>query len=180
METLFGASTQLLAQIIGLTSILIIIGILGLSLTNRIMFRIGSRNITRTPLQSLLIVIGLMLSTTIIGASLGVGDTVAHSIRKVALEGTGYVDQEIEPQGNIIFGNSYISTRDAGNIREIAFENELVDGVIFRIQSVTPVVNSRTDRTESRMILRGYSENDQPDFGTLKTTSGEIIKLADL
>ena len=111
------------------------------------MFRIGSRNITRTPLQSLLIVIGLMLSTTIIGASLGVGDTVTHSIRKVALEGTGFVDQEIEPQGNEIFGNSYISIIDAENIREMALGNTLVDGVIFRIQSVAPVVNTRTEHS---------------------------------
>jgi putative ABC transport system permease protein len=180
MDSLFGISTQLLAQIIGTSAILILVVIIGLSLTNRIMFRIGSRNITRTPLQSLLIVIGLMLSTTIIGASLGVGDTVTHSIRKVALEGTGHVDQEIEPQGNAIFGNSYISDSDAENIRKMAFENNLVDGVIFRIQSVAPAVNTRTNRTESRMILRGYSENDQPGFGVLITTGGIAIKLADL
>ena len=180
MDSLFGVSTQLLAQIIGIAAVLIIVVIIGLSITNRIMFRIGSRNITRTPLQSLLIVIGLMLSTTIIGASLGVGDTVSHSIRKVALEGIGFVDQEIEPQGNGIFGNTYISLSDAENIRGMALGNSLVDGVIFRIQSVVPVVNTRTDRTESRMILRGYSENDQPDFGKLNTTEGKVVKLSDL
>ena len=180
MESIFGASTQLLAQIIGIATIVIIVAIILLSATNRIMFKIGSRNITRTPLQSLLIVIGLMLSTTIIGASLGVGDTVTHSIRKVALDGMGYVDQEIEPQGNAIFGKSYISTTDAENIRQIAFENKLVDGVIFRMQTLAPTVNTRTNRTESRMIIRGYSENDQPDFGTLRTTNGENITLVDL
>ena len=96
MDSLFGVSTQLLAQIIGIATLIAIVVIIGLAATNRIMFRIGSRNVTRTPLQSLLIVIGLMLSTTIIGASLGVGDTVTHSIRKVALDATGFVDQEIE------------------------------------------------------------------------------------
>ena len=164
MDSLFGVSTQLLSQIVGIATVLTIVVIIGLSVTNRIMFRIGSRNITRTPLQSLLIVIGLMLSTTIIGASLGVGDTVTHSIRKVALDGTGFVDQEIEAQGSGIFGNSHITSNDAEKIREMASANSLVDGVIFRIQSVAPVVNTRTNRTESRMILRGYSENDQPDF----------------
>ena len=147
MESIFGASTQLLAQIIGIATIVIIVAIILLSATNRIMFKIGSRNITRTPLQSLLIVIGLMLSTTIIGASLGVGDTVTHSIRKVALDGMGYVDQEIEPQGNAIFGKSYISTTDAENIRQIAFENKLVDGVIFRMQTLAPTVNTRARRS---------------------------------
>ena len=106
-----------------------------MSLTNRIMFRIGSRNITRTPLQSLLIVIGLMLSTTIIGTSLGVGDTVTHSIRKVALDATAFVDQVIEPQGNDLFGKPFIPLKDAQQIREIALKNKLVDGVIFSIQA---------------------------------------------
>ena len=180
MDSLFGVSTQLLSQIVGIATVLTIVVIIGLSVTNRIMFRIGSRNITRTPLQSLLIVIGLMLSTTIIGASLGVGDTVTHSIRKVALDGTGFVDQEIEAQGSGIFGNSHITSNDAEKIREMASANSLVDGVIFRIQSVAPVVNTRTNRTESRMILRGYSENDQPDFGTLNTIQGKVVKLSDL
>ncbi|MBS61300.1 MAG: hypothetical protein CL606_08380, partial [Anaerolineaceae bacterium] len=180
MDSLFGVSTQLLSQIVGIATGLTIVVIIGLSVTNRIMFRIGSRNITRTPLQSLLIVIGLMLSTTIIGASLGVGDTVTHSIRKVALDGTGFVDQEIEAQGNGIFGNAHITIKDAEKIRQIASANSLVDGVIFRIQSVAPVVNTRTNRTESRMILRGYSENDQPDFGTLNTIQGKVVKLSDL
>ena len=180
MDSLFGVSTQLLAQIIGIATLIAIVVIIGLAATNRIMFRIGSRNVTRTPLQSLLIVIGLMLSTTIIGASLGVGDTVTHSIRKVALDATGFVDQEIEPQGNAIFGDSHISAIDAQNIRKMALENSLVDGVIFRIQSVAPAVNVRTDRTESRMILRGYTEKDQPDFGTLNTKAGSVIKLSDL
>ena len=180
MDSLFGVSTQLLAQIIGISAVLTIVAIIVLSITNRIMFRIGSRNITRTPLQSLLIVIGLMLSTTIIGASLGVGDTVTHSIRKVALEGTGFVDQEIEAQGNGIFGDSYITVDDAEKIRKLAVANSLVDGVIYRIQSVAPVVNTRTNRTESRMILRGYSANDQPDFGKLNTTDGKVVKLSDL
>ena len=141
MDSLFGVSTQHIAQIIGISAVLTIVAIIVLSITNRIMFRIGSRNITRTPLQSLLIVIGLMLSTTIIGASLGVGDTVTHSIRKVALEGTGFVDQEIEAQGNGIFGDSYITVDDAEKIRKLAVANSLVDGVIYRIQSVAPVVN---------------------------------------
>jgi len=176
MESLFGVSTILLAQIIGVLSVISVIAILFLGLTNRIMLRLSFRHIPRNPFQSVLIVIGLMLSTTIIGASLGVGDTVTHSIRKVAFDSTGYVDIKIESQRD----QPPIKFEDAQYIRSVAFENELVDGVIFRVQAVAPVINTRTNRTESRMIIRGYSHLDQPNFGDLKTIENISVQLSDL
>ena len=98
MESVFGVSTVLLAQIIGVLSVISVVAILILRLTNRVMLRLGFRHIPRNPFQSILIVIGLMLSTTIIGASLGVGDTVNHSIKKVVFDSLAYVDIIIESQ----------------------------------------------------------------------------------
>jgi len=49
-------------------------------LRNRIMFFIGLRNIPRRPAQTVLIVIGLMLSTLIISAAFTTGDTVDHGL----------------------------------------------------------------------------------------------------
>ena len=46
---------------------------------NRIMFMVGIRNIPRRRAQTTLIVLGLMLSTMIISAAFGIGDTTAYS-----------------------------------------------------------------------------------------------------
>ena len=41
-----------------------------------VIFKLGTRNISRRKAQTVLIVVGLMLSTLIIAAALGTGDTV--------------------------------------------------------------------------------------------------------
>ena len=176
MESVFGVSTVLLAQIIGVLSVISVVAILILGLTNRVMLRLGFRHIPRNPFQSILIVIGLMLSTTIIGASLGVGDTVNHSIKKVVFDSLAYVDIIIESQRD----QPPIQFEDAEYIRSLAFENELVDGVIFSVETVAPVIDTRTNRTESRMTIRGYSHLDQPNFGDLKTIENISVQLSDL
>src|SRR3989304_543207 len=47
---------------------------------NPVMFKLGLRNIPRRKAQSSLIVVGLMLSTLIISAAFGTGDTLTTSV----------------------------------------------------------------------------------------------------
>ena len=180
MESLFGASIDLLYKVFAAVSCLALLSIIFVAISNRMMLRLGVRNVTKTPLQSVLIVIGLMLSTTIIAASLGVGDTVTHSIRKVVLDSSLYVDEVIKPKGSDYNVGAYISQSDAEKIRGIALQSEYVDGVIFRAETVVPVVNMTNSRTEARMILRGYGVDDQPVFGDLTTLNGDMAYLSDL
>ena len=57
-----------------------IASVLYVVLRNRVMFQIGVRNIPRRRAQTILIIIGLMLSTLIISTALSVGDTVNYSL----------------------------------------------------------------------------------------------------
>src|SRR3989337_2997874 len=89
------------------TVMLVLIGALAVSLAsvgyvvlrNRIMFFIGLRNIPRRPAQTVLIVIGLMLSTLIISAAFTTGDTVDHSLTSTSYTGLGHVDEFVQQQG---------------------------------------------------------------------------------
>src|SRR5215213_8031053 len=58
-----------------------------------VIFKLGIRNIPRRKAQTILIVVGLMLSTLIISAALGTGDTVHHSLTKDTYDNLGHVDQ---------------------------------------------------------------------------------------
>ena len=51
---------------------------------NRVMFHIGVRNIPRRRAQTILIIIGLMLSTLIISTALSIGDTADYRILAAA------------------------------------------------------------------------------------------------
>ena len=82
----------------------VLLVLLGISLStvafvawrNRVMFAIGIRNIPRRVAQTVLIIIGLMLSTTIISAAFTTGDTVDHSITKMVYDTTGHVDETVQ------------------------------------------------------------------------------------
>ena len=85
--------------VIGLVAIvLVILGILLLqSLARPVLAKIGLRNIPRRPAQSILIVIGLTLSTLIIVSALSIGDTLSYSVQRQAITAYGNVDEIIAP-----------------------------------------------------------------------------------
>ena len=76
---------------------LIVLVLLALAFANPILAKLGVRNIPRRPAQSILIVIGLTLSTIIFITSLSLGDTLNYSIQRHAIDAFGTIDQIIAP-----------------------------------------------------------------------------------
>src|SRR6186997_1980090 len=60
-----------------------------------VIFKLGIRNIPRRKAQTILIVVGLMLSTLIISAALGTGDTVDYSTTSEVYNSLGNVDEVV-------------------------------------------------------------------------------------
>ncbi len=100
---------------------LILLYLVLLATRNPVLVKIGLRNIPRRPSQSILIVIGLTLSTIIILSSLATGDTLTYSVRSTAIQAYGRIDEIIAPP--II---SLLATLgdDGGNLSDAAAENE--------------------------------------------------------
>lgn len=76
---------------------LILAYLLFVAARNPVLVKIGLRNIPRRPSQSILIVIGLTLSTVIILSSLATGDTLTYSVRSSAIQAYGRIDEIIAP-----------------------------------------------------------------------------------
>ena len=76
-------------------AILLYLGVL--YLRNPVLVKLGIRNIPRRPSQSVLIVIGLALSTIIIVSALSTGDTLTYSLRRQAVAAYGEVDEILAP-----------------------------------------------------------------------------------
>ncbi len=76
---------------------LVVCGILLLALGRPIIAKWGLRNIPRRPLQSVLIMVGLTLSTIIFAAALSLGDSLNHSIRRQVIDAYGHIDQVLVP-----------------------------------------------------------------------------------
>src|SRR5579872_4396753 len=95
MKTLFGIPMDDIMRVM-LVLFLVITAVVGiLALRNRLLFKLGLRNIPRRPAQTVLIIVGLMLSTVIITAAFGTGDTLSYSVRSTVITSVGYIDEAV-------------------------------------------------------------------------------------
>jgi putative ABC transport system permease protein len=180
MEKIFGIELALILIVVLSLSFAATLTVLTLGATHKVLVKMGLRNIPRRPAQSILIILGLMLSTTIIGASLGIGDTVSYSIRKAALDSMGLVDETVRARSSNAYEPGFLDMTEVQTIRDLASKNSNIDGVIASMETVAPTLNITNDRTEARLVFRGYEVEHQTDFGTLLDVNGNVQTLKNL
>ena len=130
MDKIFGIPANNLAIIMAILLLVIFIVVSFGAIRRFILFKMGTRNIPRRKGQSLLIVIGLMLSSIIIATSLGIGDTVRYSIRSVAVDSLGPIDEVIKGPGKQLFGDEYFDYSEFVYVQNIAKENSNIEQLI--------------------------------------------------
>lgn len=96
MQSIESIGNNIAFALLGIVSVIILFLLL-LAWRNPVLFKMGMRNIPRRPAQSILIVIGLTLSTIIIVASFSTGDTLNYSVRRQAVAAYGDIDEIIAP-----------------------------------------------------------------------------------
>ena len=176
MDKIFGIPANNLALVMAILLIVIFTLVSFGSVRRFILFKMGTRNIPRRKGQSLLIVIGLMLSSIIIATSLGIGDTVRYSIRSVAVDSLGPVDEVIKGPGKQLFGDEYFDYSEFIYVQNISKDNSNIEQLIPYIQTTLPSSNDNKDIAESSMNIRGYdfSFSKQKTFENL---DGEEVSI---
>ena len=81
----------LMFSIVGIIALII----LGLALTNRIIFKMAARNFVRRKAQSVIVIAGLMIGTAIISSALVVQDTMTYAFEVDVYNRLGEVDEDI-------------------------------------------------------------------------------------
>ncbi|MEA2584826.1 MAG: putative transport system permease protein [Thermomicrobiales bacterium] len=148
-----------------------------------VIFKLGVRNIPRRKAQTVLIVVGLMLSTMIISAALGVGDTVDYSITDEVYQGLGHVDEQVvasrdvEAQGGAL-GNVTMDEAALGTVEQALADDKNVDGIMPVLRVEAPVVVEAKGQSEPGIMLVGLDPSRVEQFGGLKDTAGKTIDLA--
>ncbi|MFL2756414.1 MAG: ABC transporter permease [Dehalococcoidia bacterium] len=180
MQKVFGLPALELAIAMSVLLIIIFL-IISIGATRRfILVKMGTRNIPRRKGQSALIIIGLMLSSIIIAASLGIGDTVRYSVRSVTLDFLGPTDETIIGPGKQLFGDEYFSYSEFKNIEKIAANNSDIDKLLPLIQISLPASNDALDLAESNMTIRGIDGSYSDDYGKLITKDKAEVSINDL
>jgi len=206
MEEFFGLiSMDDLAILLLIAVGAILLLLLTLGWRNRVMMRLGLRNIPRRRAQTTLIIVGLMLSTLIVAAAFGTGDTMTHSFRSLALDDLGEVDEVINRGGGISFvtaemdfGDQEVRRSDRTSFFDMArFESlaaeiarlreagdanaGIVEGLTPTIdQGAGPIVNLTARQSEPYVGVVGYDPATADAFDELHQLDGRRVKVAEL
>lgn len=175
MEKVFGLPATELA--FGMTALLTLIFlIIAVGASRRfILVKMGSRNIPRRKGQSVLIVIGLMLSSAIIATSLGIGDTVRHSVRSVALDFLGPTDEIIKGPGRQLVGEEYFDYEEFKNIEQVTQGSSDIDALLPLIEINLPASNDVLELAESNMKVRGIDGDYSDTYDELTNLEGQTV-----
>jgi putative ABC transport system permease protein len=189
MNELFGIPTASLA-----TVLVVVLGAgLGvvalLAVRNRILFKLGVRNIPRRRGRTTLIVLGLMLGTAIIAAALATGDTMSSTIRSSVLTSLGRTDElvsvrgtEVESVAGGLSESSQVSYFDQSayrRIRAAVAGSPLVDGVAPAIIETVALQDEASRQNEPRVRLFAADPGAMAGFAAIRS-DGKTVTLGQL
>ncbi len=184
MEEIFGVDTDRIMIGVAIGFLLIVIGVGILALFNRIILKVGLRNIPRRPAQTALIVVGLMLSTLIISSALGTGDTMNHSIRNEATKGLGEIDEILTANLAESFDFSgrspYFPMETVEDLREDLEDYDKIDGIAPLISERAPISNLTSKQNVGQMNIVGIETSGLGVFGPLTSVDGTPLDTSAL
>ena len=184
MEELFGVSMNIIMAVLLAIVLPAMVVVAVMAWHNRIMLKMGLRNIPRRRAQTVLIIIGIMLSSVIMAAAFGTGDTISFSIRNEATKILKTIDEIIvstkaDAEDNFA-ASSYIPYERFEQMERDLAGMETIDGLSGGIGETVPVVNSRTSLSEGRARVAGVDPDSLQGFGTIDLLSGGEARLEDL
>jgi ABC-type lipoprotein release transport system permease subunit len=182
VDSLFGVS---------LTSIMVgLLLLMGLSFlvlgwiawTQPLLVRIGIRNIRRRMSQTVLIVIGLMLSTLIVSAAFATGDTVGFAL-------TDSLYKQLEEVDFLIVFDENEATGRTEQFTEVGFLEALraqfasdpdVDGITGLLARQLPVLNADARLSEPSALVVGVDPGSVDTFNSLRRLDGTVLSASAL
>ena len=181
MDELFGVSMNVI--MVALLALLLpaLAWVAVLAWRNPIMVKLGLRNIPRRKAQTVLIIVGIMLSSVIMAAAFGTGDTINYSIRNEAIEILGPIDEIITSaratSEDRLGSLSYFPHRRFQDLQRELEGWDAIDGLSPGIGETAPVVNRSSSLSEGRMRVAGVDPLHIESLGSLTLVSGGVARL---
>ncbi len=147
-------------------------------LRNRVISKLGIRNILRRKGYAAIVIIGLMIGTGVISSSLVIGDTMDKMIETEILRSYHKTDEIItgkKPNGETDYFNISVF-----NQVKNGFSSLYIDGLSPAINDYVAVLNLDTNLSEPRAAFFGIDFDHAENFGAFIDLEGEkVISLAD-
>ncbi len=189
MNSLFGLSMDTIMAWLLAIFLLITCVLVALAVFNRLFFTLGLRNIPRRRAQTVLIIVGLMLSTVIVTSAFSTGDTVSYTIRSATITNLGNIDESVSASGaqlgrlgagGGLVAAIYLPVSVQQRIRAALAGNASVDGVTGVVARNIPLQDLTSGQTKNQNVLAGIPSNYPAAFGPLTTVGGTPVTLSQL
>jgi len=189
MNELFGLDMNVIMFVLLAIFAVAVASVAFVFLSNRVMFRMGLRNLPRRGMQTGLVIVGLMLATLITTAAFTTGDTVDYSLSHAAYDDLQRTDLTLNPYGET-------SSHEPGDIDTGArvyypdtavatFEQKFaadpdIEGFIPFLFEPVAVRNERTKLSEPTVTLSGVDPARLGLLGGVRLSGGGHFDLASL
>ncbi len=185
MDEIFGISMTAITTVLVSLLVLCLLSVVWVAWRRPVIFKLGVRNIPRRRAQTLLIVVGLMLSTLIITAALGIGDTVDNSVTSETYDILGPIDEIVvasqNPEANA--NNAAAAPFDAALLSSLETRfagDDQIDGFLPLLNQYVPVRNETKQQTEPNVPVIGVDPSRIGPFGAITDVKGMTVDLAAL
>jgi putative ABC transport system permease protein len=187
MKEIFGLSTTVIMFVLLGMLALCLLTTIWVALRRRVIFKLGIRNIPRRKAQTILIIVGLMLSTLIMAAAMTTGDTLNYSFNKGTYDLLGHTDEIVVQSSETTDANinnaitNKIDPSALDIVRNAVADDPNVSAVAPILFELVPVFNEATQLGEPEGNLTGMTPEDVEAFGGLVSDGGGgTTNLADL
>jgi putative ABC transport system permease protein len=157
---------------------LIIIGAISvLMFRDKIIFKLGVRNIFKRKGYAVIVILGLMVGTGVISSSLVIGDTMNNMIESEILKSyytTDEIIQGVNPSGESDYFNESIFNDFNDRI-----DKEYIDGVSPQISDHVAVLDLDTNLSEPRVSFSGIDFDHAQNFGSFIDQQGKDVTSLD-
>jgi len=157
---------------------IITIGIITtLMFKNKIIFKLGARNILKRKGYAAIIILGLMVGTGVISSSLVIGDTMVNMIESEILKSfytTDEIIQGFKPTGDADYFNETIF-----NTINKEINKEYIDGLTPQISDRVAVINLDTNLSEPSVSFIGVDFSKVKGFGSFINQKGKDVTSLD-
>jgi len=180
VNELFGLSMNYIAIACVAITALIFLLVAMIAIRNPVMFKMGLRNIPRRKAQTALIIIGLMLSTLIMSAAFGTGDTLTTSVTQEVYNLLGEADELITWDTDKQAAAQDDQVIPLGEVeawqKQFANDPDIEAFVPLSFESL-PVQNQRTRLNEAAAMIVGFRAQDASALGGLRDVDGRTVTL---
>ena len=184
MEELFGLPTIRLMWIVVAIAGVAAAVIAFIFFKRPILVRMGLRNIPRRRAQTVLVTMGLTLATIIVTIAFSTGDSLAVSIRGLALDSLERIDHFIEPEEiDTSAGEGVGDTIPDQVLRDLQAHfagDERIDAIFGSRFELVPIEHPEAGLIEPQFFLVGVDPALADRLNAVRDEDGDLLRLTEL